>query len=42
MTRVIIQAARRTRDKKGIMGLYEKQKRQDWHHEAYRDAPSAI
>ena len=28
--------------RKGIWGLYKKQKRQDWDHKAYRDAPSAI
>ena len=24
------------------MGIYKKQKRQDWDHKAYHDAPSAI
>ena len=38
---------KRTRDKKMKncnleRGLYEKQKRQDWDHKAYHDAPSAI
>ena len=28
--------------RKGIQGLYKKQKRQDWDHKAYHDAPSAI
>ena len=28
--------------RKGIEGLYKKQKRQDWDHKAYHDAPSAI
>ena len=41
---------KRTRDKqikklqfrKGIYGLYKKQKRQDWDHKAYHDALSVI
>ena len=28
--------------RKGIYGLYKKQKRQDWDHKAYHDTPSAI
>ena len=28
--------------RKGIQGLYKKQKRQDGDHKAYHDAPSAI
>ena len=46
MSSVITKSSKkRTRDKKfrkGILGLYKKQKRQDWDHKAYHDAPSAI
>ena len=45
MSSVITKSSKkRTREKKLQFrkGLYKKQKRQDWDHKAYHDAPSAI
>ena len=33
---------RSKKNRKGIEGLYKKEKRQDWDHKVYHDAPSAI
>ena len=48
MSSVITKAAKKgqkTSKRKNLrfrMGLYKKQKRQDWDHKVYHDAPSAI
>ena len=47
MSLVSITKSSKKKDKRQVneqfrKGLYKKQKRQDWDHKAYHDAPSAI
>ena len=42
MSSVLLKAAKETSRRRNCRGLYKKQKRQEWDHNAYHDAPSAI